>query len=405
MRAPQRPVPIALALVSLAGCAPAAPAANVAGVSGSRAVVVDVSQWPGASHIAPGQLVAYNGGALEILDGCVLRGGQTSHPLPALGGEPRVIRTQNELDAVLPLHDPALAIGGGLPIATVSLAVEERRLAVLEDNAPPSAGPCARATHVVTAVRYGASAWRRHELPYGIVHIGPFVTPPVDERDRLSDAQLAEQTVSRCAGDQRDECHRPLSLTLVPIGADKAVDNASLVHFRDPEGAAWSAYVGGRALCRFPCALWVLPGAEVELRRADGKRLFFPASGNSGADRDLTISRGEDEPDLWVGIGGGIAGLVFVGASVAIGFSGSASPSTTNSSVGDSIGGAAEDAVAPALLGALGAFIAVGSAGYLLRGPKPVFSYRLTPHKAPVHKPHASRPALSFSASGVGLRF
>src|SRR5512141_2380423 len=168
MPLPSRTLTALFSLILLAGCAPPRPAADVTAPPASRPAVVDISQWPAAPRFSfdatRAPLVVFGRGSLEVLDGCTLRGVQATRALAAPVVEPRVIRAQEELDAALPLRDPALAVGAGLPIAVMSVPVEERRLVVLDDNTRPVEGPCARATHVVTTVVRGGSAWRKHEI-------------------------------------------------------------------------------------------------------------------------------------------------------------------------------------------------------------------------------------------------
>jgi hypothetical protein len=363
--------------------------------------VVDISQWPAAPRFSfdatRAPLVVYDKGTLEVLDGCTLRGVQATRTLtPAV--EPQVIRTQEALEAALPLRDPALSIGGGLPIAVLSAPVEERRLVVIDDNTRPVEGACARATHVVTAVVRGGSAWRKHEIADRVIQIGEMTSPPLNERDRHADARLGEELQARCAQGAREGCDRPLSVTLAPLGQAKAVESATLMHLRAPEGERWIAEAGGAPLCSLPCDRWILPGAGVEMKRADGLGLSMRADFADGRERDLAISYEKDGLYPWLGVGLGIGGLGFIGAGVGVGVAGSGAGSSGSGSSG---GQASANVLAPVLLGVLGGAIDIGALVYLLRGAQPVPTYRVDPKKTA----RAGRPGLSLSPSGVGIRF
>ena len=389
---------LSLSLALIGGCAPPLPPsiARAERERVARSPVVDISQWPDRDRIgallekSSAPLVTFDGTTLEPLPGCAVAG---RFAVDAVRASPAslLLRSEDEIRARFPLRDPALRLASATPghppppLAVVSLVAEAWRLGTIDTNARP-AGACARATHLVTGVRFGASAFRRQAS----IRRGRAATDDFDP-ERALDAELALEVAAACAGSPSPReggpaapapCARPLSLTLTPIGNEELQQDASLVHFARPEGEPWSLSLGGAPLCSLPCDRWLLPGADVSLVHR-GETLSYHAAPQRPREEELRIGYIKDPsyPLPWVVTAPFGAGLV--AASLGLGLSGAASHAGTAgapSSAGSSgIGTTSTKALLGLTgLGVLGALIAGGSLVGLARGPQLV--PRLTTH-------------------------
>jgi hypothetical protein len=189
-----------------------------------------------------------------------------------------------------------------LPLGAASLEAELKRagkLSVqttvagqlrLEDDTPPnvpSDGPCAQATHLVTALAVGAFT-----LTSGgnTSLLGRVSVTAIGETGGNA---TRSASIMRSAGDPQvcgagtDEgpqanCASPIQVFLVPLpgrAAEEGPPGTVKVDFVSGNPASrWDVYSDDQVICTTPCARWVDPHRPVMLRTREGGGFFGPPS-------------------------------------------------------------------------------------------------------------------------------
>ena len=285
-----------------------------------------VTEWPASEKahlesLTSGQAIAveYSGCELRIVDACRLAGKYTWQKT-TIATDTVEIRNADELYSKLPIGavnlEAELQRSGRLAVRT-SVA-GQLKLGEIDTSAVPREGPCAKATHVVSAVSIGAFKL----LSGGAVNVRGSVG--VGGAGAGGGASRAEEIV-RQAGDSakcndatpeapNGECASPIQLFLQPIQRTKTPEELRAeeaekqaqktgglrVTFRLPDDARdqrWTLRDStGLALCDLPCTRWVPPSTGYYLEKEEARnvgrpRIDVPAatSFTSGSDVDALV--------------------------------------------------------------------------------------------------------------------
>jgi hypothetical protein len=292
-------------LALVLGCAPRLPAVGstlpaVFGRQGRCRVATSqnsplVTEWPASekanlealSH-SGAVLVAYSGCSMRVLSACRVRGTyRWQRTTPST--DTLEIDDADELYARLPLGAASLEAelqrAGKLSIQTTVAG----QLRLEEDGAPsvPADGPCAQATHLVTALAVGAFTLTSGgstslKGSAGVAAIG-------EAGGRAS----RSASIMRAAGDPAvcgagtDEgpqanCASPIQVFLAPLPgrvAEEGPPGAVKVDFVSGNPASrWDVYADDQVVCTTPCARWVDPHRPVMLRTREGGGFMGPPS-------------------------------------------------------------------------------------------------------------------------------
>jgi hypothetical protein len=289
----------------LLGCAPRLPSLGstlplALGASGKCRVAASqnsplVTEWPASekanleamSH-SGAVLVAYSGCAMRVLPACRVRGSyRWQRTTPAT--DTLEITSEDELYARLPLGAASLEAelkrAGKLSVQT-TVAGQLR----LEDDHPPNVptdGPCAQATHLVTALAIGAFT-----LTAG-ANTGAQGKASVTAIGETGGSATRSASIMRSAGDPavcgagtnegpQANCASPIQVFLAPLpgrAAEEGPPGAVKVQFVSGNPASrWDVYADDQVVCTTPCVRWVDPHRPVMLRTREGGGFFGPPS-------------------------------------------------------------------------------------------------------------------------------
>ncbi len=250
-----------------------------------------VTEWPASekanlealSH-AGAVLVAYSGCSMRLLPACRVRGSyRWQRTTPAT--DTLEINNEDELYARLPLGAASLEAelkrAGKLSVQTVVAG----QLKLEEDPLPqvPADGPCAQATHLITALAVGAFT-----LSVG----GSAAVKGSASLTSIGEAggnATRSASVMRAAGDPdvcgagteegpQANCASPIQVFLVPLpgrAAEEGPPGSVKVDFVSGNPASrWDVYADDQVVCTTPCARWVDPHRPVMLRTREGGGWF-----------------------------------------------------------------------------------------------------------------------------------
>jgi hypothetical protein len=282
-------------LVLLGACAYESPAVRARGLlprapaEGGRCQVAAsqssplVTEWPASEKanlevlLRSGPVaVAYTGCSMRVLSECRLRGGY------------RWTRTTPSTDA-LEIND-ADELYAKLPLGAVSLEGELKRSGKLSvqtmvsgqlrvDGATvadvPTDGPCAQATHLVTALSLGAFALKAGGKKSG--GISADVTSVGEaglKREKSADLLRSAGDFDSCSAGTDDgpnlNCASPIQAFLAPLPGrteEEGPPGTLKVAFVSANPASrWDVYADDRVICTTPCAQWVSVERPVMLR-------------------------------------------------------------------------------------------------------------------------------------------
>jgi hypothetical protein len=280
-----------------------------------------VTEWPASekSHLETlvlGQAIAveYSGCELRLVDACRLPG-KYAWQRTTLSTDTVEINDADELYAKLPLG--ALSLEGELKrsgrLAVRTTVSGQMKLVESDLHDVPREGPCARASHVITAISIGAFKL----LGGGGTHArGSASFAGVGGGGGSADR---EEQIVREAGDPKvcsdstaeavnPGCSSPLQIFLAPIERKKTEDELRAekverdaqagggvrITFAPPDdGRPWSLRAADdQVICKLPCTHWVPPKSGSYIRREDARTSGFttfdvPSSFDVGAGASL----------------------------------------------------------------------------------------------------------------------
>jgi hypothetical protein len=292
-------------LLLLAGCAPRLPSLGstlpmALGPSGKCRLAASqnsplVTEWPASekanleamSH-SGAVLVAYSGCSMRVLPACRVPGSyRWQRTTPAT--DTLEITSEDELYARLPLGAASLEAelkrSGKLSVQTTVAG----QLRLEQDNPPnvPVDGPCAHATHVVTALAIGAFSMTAGGNT-GIQ--GKASLTAIGETGGNANRSAS---IMRSAGDPdvcgagtdegpQGNCASPIQVFLAPLpgrSTEEGPPGSVKVDFVSGNPASrWDVYSDDQVICTTPCARWVDPHRPVMLRTREGGGFFGPPS-------------------------------------------------------------------------------------------------------------------------------
>lgn len=268
-----------------------------------------VTEWPASEKAnleaaleSGAVVVAYSGCTMRLLPECSVPGGYSwQRTTPA--SDVMEIADENDLYAKLPLGAASLSgelkRSGRLSIATHVTGHRRLREGRVEDVGV--AGPCAQATHLVSAVSVGAFALSRGgaaeaRAAASVVGLG---------QAGGSTSQTA--SLVRSAGDPRSctestpeaphqNCNSPLQVFLTaipgrtpeegPVGTQRADFVSASAESR------WDVFIDDQVACTTPCTKWINPSRPVELRTREEKGFIFKSTDKVQLDDVAEASRG-----------------------------------------------------------------------------------------------------------------
>jgi hypothetical protein len=293
------------ALCALAGCVPESPSMRARSVlpqmpaEGSRCHVAAsqssplVTEWPASEKanleglLRSGAVaVAYSGCSMRVLSECRVRGTyywQRTTP----SSDSLEINDADELYAKLPLG--AVSLEGELKrsgkLSVQTMISGQLRLDGADINAVPQEGPCAQATHLVSALSMGAFALkaggkRNAGATVGVTGIGETGI----KRERSADLLRSAGDFDTCAAstDQSPHanCASPIQVFLVPLPGrteEEGPPGTVKVDFVSGNPSSrWDVYADDQVICTTPCARWVNAEHPVMLRARDEAFMASP---------------------------------------------------------------------------------------------------------------------------------
>jgi hypothetical protein len=292
-------------LLLLLGCAPRLPSLGSTlpeafGGQGKCRVAASqnsplVTEWPATekAHLealshAGAVLVAYSGCSMRLLPACRVRGSyRWQRTTPST--DTLEIGNEDELYARLPLGAASLEAelkrAGKLSVQT-TVAGQLR----LEDDTPPTLppdGPCAQATHLVTALAVGAFTLTAggNASVRGSANIAE-IGEAGGNRSRSASVMRSAGDPAVCGAATDDgpqaNCASPIQVFLSPLpgrAAEEGPPGAVKVDFVSGNPASrWDVYADDQVLCTTPCARWIDPHRPVMLRTREGGGFMGPPS-------------------------------------------------------------------------------------------------------------------------------
>jgi hypothetical protein len=288
-----------------AGCASGSPAMGVGGlmprtpveqgrcrVAASQSTPL-VTEWPASEKAnlevllrAGAVAVAFSGCSMRVLPECRVRGAYSwSRTTPAT--DSLEINDADELYAKLPLGAPSLEgelkRSGKLAVQTV-VSGQLR----LEGAAPgdiPKEGPCAQATHIVSALSLGAFALkaggtRNAGATLGVASIGEAGYKNERSADLLRSAGDFDSCKTSTNEGPSANCASPIQAFLTPIPGrteEEGPPGTAKVDFVSANPASrWDVYADDRVICTTPCTQWVSAERPVMLRARDEAFMAAP---------------------------------------------------------------------------------------------------------------------------------
>ena len=244
-----------------------------------------VTEWPASEKanlevlLRTGPVaVAYTGCSMRVLSECRLRGGyRWTRTTPST--DSLEINDADELYAKLPLGavslEGELKRSGKLSVQTV--VAGQLRVDGADVGDVPHEGPCAQATHIVTALSLGAFALKaggskEAEAGAGVTSIGEANVKIKGERsaDLLRSAGDFDSCGAGTDQGPHENCASPIQAFLAPIPGrteEEGPPGSMKVDFVSANPASrWDVYADDRVICTTPCAQWVSAERPVMLR-------------------------------------------------------------------------------------------------------------------------------------------
>ena len=298
-------LPSVAALCALAGCVTESPSMRARSVlpqmpaEGGRCHVAAsqssplVTEWPASEKanlevlLRSGAVaVAYSGCSMRVLSECRVRGTyywQRTTP----STDSLEINDADELYAKLPLG--AVSLEGELKrsgkLSVQTMISGQLRLDGADVNAVPQEGPCAQATHLVSALSMGAFALkaggsRNAGATVGVTGIGETGI----KRERSADLLRSAGDFDSCSAstDQSPHanCASPIQVFLVPLPGrteEEGPPGTVKVDFVSGNPSSrWDVYSDDQVICTTPCARWVNAERPVMLRARDEAFMAAP---------------------------------------------------------------------------------------------------------------------------------
>lgn len=268
-----------------------------------------VTEWPASEKanleaaVQNGAVVvAYSGCTMRLLPDCQVPGGYSwQRTTPA--SDVMEIADENDLYAKLPLGAASLSgelkRSGQLAIATHVTGHLRLREGGVEDVA--AAGPCAQATHIVSAVSVGAFALSRGGAAQARAQAS------VTGFGEAGGSQSQTASLVRSAGDPKSctestaeaphpNCNSPLQVFLTaipgrtpeegPVGTSRADFVSASAESR------WDVFIDDQVACTTPCTKWINPSRPVELRTREEKGFLFKSTDKVQLDDVAEAARG-----------------------------------------------------------------------------------------------------------------
>jgi transposase len=268
-----------------------------------------VTEWPASEKanleamVQNGAVVvAYSGCTMRLLPECQVPGGYAwQRTTPA--SDVMEIADENELYAKLPLGAAALSgelkRSGQLSIATH--VTGHLRLREGSVNDVGVGGPCAQATHIVSAVSVGAFALARGGAAQARA------AASVTGFGEAGGSQSQTASLVRSAGDPKScnestaeaphqNCNSPLQVFLTaipgrtpeegPVGTSRADFVSTSAESR------WDVFIDDEVACTTPCTKYINPSRPVELRTREEKGFLFKSTDKVQLDDVSKAARG-----------------------------------------------------------------------------------------------------------------
>ena len=242
-----------------------------------------VTEWPASEKanlevlLRTGPVaVAYTGCSMRVLSECRLRGAyRWTRTTPST--DSLEINDADELYAKLPLGavslEGELKRSGKLSIQT--MVAGQLRVEGADVSDVPREGPCAQATHIVTALSLGAFALKAGGTKEGSAGAGlTSIGEAKVKRERSADLLRSAGDFDSC-GTGTDEgpasnCASPIQAFLAALPGrteEEGPPGTMKVDFVSANPASrWDVYADDRVICTTPCAQWVSADRPVMLR-------------------------------------------------------------------------------------------------------------------------------------------
>jgi hypothetical protein len=286
---------VTLSLLLAAACASESPAMRARGllprapaelgrcqVAASQSSPL-VTEWPASEKanlevlLRTGAVaVAYSGCSMRVLPECKVRGVyQWTRTTPAT--DSLEINDSDELFAKLPLGaaslEGELKRSGKLSVQT--LVAGELRLEGAAVTEVPREGPCAQATHVVSALSLGAFALKaggkkNADASAKVAAFGEAGLKRESSADLLRSAGDFDSCNTGTAEGPSANCASPIQVFLAPLPGrteEEGPPGTMKVDFVSANPASrWDVYADDKVICTTPCAQWVSTERPVMLR-------------------------------------------------------------------------------------------------------------------------------------------
>ncbi len=252
-----------------------------------------VTEWPASEKanlevlLRTGAVaVAYSGCSMRVLPECRVRGVyQWTRTTPST--DSLEINDADELFAKLPLGAPSLEgelkRSGKLSVQT--MVSGQLRLDGAAPGDIPKEGPCAQATHVVSALSLGAFALKAggsRNASAGVSFGG--IGEAGVKRDRSADLLRSAGDFDSCgqsnAQGPHANCASPIQAFLSPIPGrteEEGPPGTTKVDFVSANPSSrWDVYADDKVICTTPCTQWVSAERPVMLRAREEAFLAAP---------------------------------------------------------------------------------------------------------------------------------
>lgn len=252
-----------------------------------------VTEWPASEKanlevlLRTGPVaVAYTGCSMRVLSECRIRGVyRWTRTTPAT--DSLEINDADELYAKLPLGavslEGELKRSGKLSVQTMVAGQLRVDGATVADV--PREGPCAQATHIVSALSLGAFALkaggqRNASASAGVTSIGDTGLKHERSADLLRSAGDFDSCSSGTDEGPNMNCASPIQAFLAPLPGrteEEGPPGTTKVDFVSANPASrWDVYADDKVICTTPCAQWVSTERPVMLRAREEAFMAAP---------------------------------------------------------------------------------------------------------------------------------
>ena len=268
-----------------------------------------VTEWPASEKAnleaaleSGAVVVAYSGCTMRLLPECSVPGGYSwQRTTPA--SDVMEIADENDLYAKLPLGAASLSgelkRSGRLAIATHVTGHRRLREGGVEDVT--SAGACAQATHLVSAVSVGAFALSRGgaaeaRAQANVVGFGEAGGSTSQTASLVRSAGDPKSCTESTVEAPHQNCNSPLQVFLTaipgrtpeegPAGTTRADFVSSSAESR------WDVFIDDKVACTTPCTKYIDPSRPVEMRTREEKGFIFKSTDKVQLDDVSAAARG-----------------------------------------------------------------------------------------------------------------